>query len=85
MVLNLKDQHVLHPLAVMESLLAAGISVRLCSAVEDITVRPGEALWRYYARVRANRLTLRVKRKDIEHNLSFRRQSLLSLRAVQEM
>ena len=67
------------PVTVRDMLLR-GISARLVAAVEDITKRDGEELSTYYRRVKMNPLALRVKFRDIEHNLSFRRVSCLPLR-----
>lgn len=58
-------------------LLAAGIGARYCEAIESITKRKGELLASYYLRVRRDSLALRVKYRDIEHNLSRRRQKYL--------
>ena len=54
----------------VEILLAAGIAADLLDAVVAITKRPNELLGNYYLRVKANPLALRVKYRDIEHNLS---------------
>lgn len=61
----------------LASLEAAGMSKRVCMAVEAITKRPGETLTTYYRRVKRNRVTLQVKLKDIAHNLSARRMHFL--------
>jgi len=58
-------------------LLHQGIAARLVFAVEALSKRDGEPLRSYYKRVRQNRLALRVKYLDIEHNLSPERQECL--------
>lgn len=63
----------------VRDLSRAGITPRLCAAVESITKRKGEPLARYYARVKCDSISLRVKYRDIKHNLSYRRQKYLPL------
>lgn len=63
----------------VDDLVEAGIKYDLIQAVVAVTRLPGEGVT-YYKRVKANQIALRVKFKDIAHNLSFRRQNCLPLR-----
>jgi len=67
-------------LVTVTDLLRVGIHPDLVTAVLAVTKQKGEELTAYYKRVRANPMALRVKYRDIEHNLSHRRQKYLPLR-----
>ncbi len=55
-----------------------GFSQEILDAVDAITKRPGEQKESYWTRVAANDLATRVKFKDMEHNTSEKRISVLS-------
>ncbi len=61
----------------LDDLRAAGVPPRVVDAVEVLTRERGEDPQRYYARVAADELALRVKRADIADNADERRLAAL--------